>query len=154
MYLGPRRILILSPVVRYLMKPCCDMTDHCTSTRNRDADIAGRAVLDDLSDLHYKLKNRFTTGSVSFISTEDLLCGKDSASRTEILDNLENCWSSNRYTATSSRTQKSPWGSLTSSRVTARILETYEWASTPKKRFREWSPSPTRMPRERSRERS
>ena len=153
---GGRRILILSPVVRYLMKPCCDEADHCTNTRNRDVEaaIAGRAVLDDLSDLNYKLKNRFTTGSVSFISTEDLLCGKVGASRTEILDNLENCWSSNPVHGDKLAYTKIAMG--VADLISGHCADPGDLrvGLNSKKRFRERSPSPTRMQRDRSRERS
>ncbi len=92
---GNRLVLVMEVLPRFLLRPCCDDTGHCSNTRLLDAAgiAAGKRILHDLADLNMKIANFLSASNVRYISTGDLLAGSDNASMGDLMDALYTSWS-------------------------------------------------------------
>jgi hypothetical protein len=75
---------------RFLLRPCCEDTGHCSNTRLLDAAgiAAGKRILHDLADLNLKIADYLSASNIRYISTGDLLTGSDNATMGELMDAL------------------------------------------------------------------
>jgi hypothetical protein len=92
---GNRLVLVMEVLPRFLLRPCCDDTGHCSNTRLLDAAgiAAGKRILHDLADLNLKIADFLSASNVRYISTGDLLAGSDNASMGDLMDALYTRWS-------------------------------------------------------------
>jgi hypothetical protein len=92
---GNRLVLVMEVLPRFLLRPCCDDTGHCSNTRLLDAAgiAAGKRILHDLADLNMKIADFLSASNVRYISTGDLLAGSDNASMGDLMDALYTSWS-------------------------------------------------------------
>ncbi len=66
---------------RFLLRPCCEDTSHCSNTRLLDAAVVatGKRILHDLAELNMKIADNLSASNVRYISTGDLLAGSDNS---------------------------------------------------------------------------
>ncbi len=67
---GIRLVLVMEVLPRFLLRPCCEDTGHCSNTRLLDA------------------ADYLSASNVRYISTGDLLTGSDNATMGELMDAL------------------------------------------------------------------
>jgi hypothetical protein len=93
-----RKVFVLSPVPRYILKTCCDDTSHCANVCAGDtaAAVATKKLLRDLAELNAQFSNKFSKGGTSFVATGDLLTGKQGCSKNELMQAMLSCWSTDQ----------------------------------------------------------
>jgi hypothetical protein len=91
---GNRRIYILTPLLRYILVPCCELDSHCANLIVKD-DATRQGVFDIMDELEMigrAVSIKFASCTV--INTGDLLAGKTGATRHEVLDAMIAHWMS------------------------------------------------------------
>jgi hypothetical protein len=92
---GNRLVLVMEVLPRFLLRPCCEDTGHCSNMRLLDAAgiAAGKRILHEPADLNLKIADYLSASNVRYISTGDLLAGSDNATMGELIDALYTSWS-------------------------------------------------------------
>ena len=91
-----RRVYILGPLPRYLLRSCCDNTSHCSNVRGQDEGTVDSCmkILNDTLDLNFSLEKKLTKGRVRFVNTSQLLLGMEIINMDSLMETLIATWSS------------------------------------------------------------
>lgn len=83
-----RKVFILAPLPRYILKTCCGNRNHCANVSKHDSAAArvSRKLLLDLDELNSKLADRYNSKTVEVLITGDLLSGQQNTSSGDLME--------------------------------------------------------------------